>query len=292
MMRRPLTTLTLVATCGLLTVGAIALVSGQSAGGDTARVREAGEATRTSRLSMSAAPGDLALAQISFANAHGTRLGRRSLRVVVSGPFGEDYLAIAVLRVATKPGPAALALLVNRPSPLLDPLNVALRISAQRSLGAPTVRRLSNPFARRVGAPASSLCDLQRHGALTASSLSVLGTHGRALTGFGAASAVAQAYDAACGLPYASSFKQVVERSGAPGSGVPTPAEPVPPAPPAGAGAAGRQNPRGRLPPDCRARVPGHRRGRRAAGGRGRPLELKLRAAAHITPPPGGPRPK
>ncbi len=231
MMRRPLTTLTLVATCGLLTVGAIALVSGQSAGGETARVREAGEVMRTSRLGMSAAPGDLALAQISFANAHGTRLERRSLQVVVSGPFGADYLAIAVPHAATKRGPAALVLLVNRPSPLLDPVTVALRISAQRSLGAPSVRRLANPFARHAVAPASSLCDLQRHGALTASSLSVLSTRGRALAGFGAASAVAQAYDAACGLPYASSFKQAVERSGAPGQEAPTPAEPVPPAP-------------------------------------------------------------
>jgi len=231
MMRRPLTTLTPVAACGLLSLAAIALVSGQSAGSETARARGAGEAMRTLRLSMSPSPGDLALAQISFANARGAPLERRSLRVAVSGPFGEDYLAMAVLHVATKHGPAALVLLVNRPSPLLDPATVGLRISAQRSLGAPTVRRLANPFARHGGAPASSLCDLQRHGVLSASSLSVLGTRGRALADFGAASAVAQAYDAACGLPYASSFKQAVERSGAPGSPAPTPAEPVPPVP-------------------------------------------------------------
>src|SRR5277367_5607476 len=108
MMRRPLTTLTLVATCGLLALGAIALVSGQSAGSETARARDSGTPMRMWRLSMSAAPGDLALAEISFANAHGRRLERRSLQVAVSGPFGADYLATAVLHLATKRGPGAL----------------------------------------------------------------------------------------------------------------------------------------------------------------------------------------
>jgi hypothetical protein len=233
MMRRPLTTLTLVATCGLLALGAIVLVSGQSAGSETPRAREAGAAMRTWQLSMSAAPGDLALAEISFANADRTRLERRSLQVAVSGPLGDDYLATAVLHPATKRGPAALVLLVNRPSPLLDPAVVALRVSSQRSLGAPTVRRLTNPFARPTGATVPALCDLQRHGALSPSSLGVLATRGPTLTGFGAASAIAQAYDVACGLPHESSFTQAVERSGAPGQEAPTPAEPVSPTPPA-----------------------------------------------------------
>jgi hypothetical protein len=228
MMRRPLTTLTLVATCGLLALGAIVVVSGQSAGSEPARARGAGAAMRTWPLSMSAAPGDLTLAEISFAHADGTRLERRSLQLAVSGSFGDDYLASAVLHAATKRGPAALVLLVNRPSPLLDPAAVALRVSAQSSLGAPTVRRAANPFARAAGAPAPSLCDLQRHGALSPSSLSVLGMRGAVLTGFGAASAVAQAYDAACARSYSSSFKQAVERSGASGSPTPTPAEPEP----------------------------------------------------------------
>ncbi len=234
MMRRPLTTLALVATCGLLALGVITLTSGQSAGSETARarVRAAGAAMRTWRLSMSAAPGDLELAEISFADAHRTRLQRRSLQVAVSGPFGDDYLATAVPHLATKRGASALALLVNRPSPLLDPAAVQLRISAQRALGAPTARRLTDPFVRPAGAPAPALCDPQRHGALSASSLSVLATRGPAIAGFGAAGAVAQAYDAACGLPYASSFKQAVERSGAPGWQAPQPAEPVAPSPP------------------------------------------------------------
>jgi hypothetical protein len=236
MMRRPLTTLTLVATCGLLALGVIALAGGQSAGSQTPRAREPGAAARTWRLSMAAAPGDLALAEISFTDARGARLGRRSLQVAVSGAFGDDYLATAVLYPVAKRGPAALVLLVNRPSPLLDPAAVDLRISAQRSLGAPTVRRLSDPFARPAGAPAPALCDPQPHGPLSASSLSVLATRGPTLTGFGVAGAVAQAYDATCGLPYPSSFKQVVERSGAPGSQGPQPAEPVapPPGPPVG----------------------------------------------------------
>lgn len=233
MMRRPLTTLALVATCVLLALGAIALANGQNAGSKTARASAGGEQIRTWRLSMSAAPGDLALAEISFADAHGTALERRSLQVAVSGPFGDDYLATAVLHVATKRGPSALVLLVNRPSPLLDPAAVALRISAQRSLGASTVRRLADPFSRRAGAPAPSLCDPQHRGALSGSSLSVLGTRGPTITGFAAAGAVAQAYDVACGLPYASSFKRAVEHSGAPGSPAPQPAEPAPPSPPA-----------------------------------------------------------
>ena len=232
MMRRPLTTLTLVATCGLLALGVIALLSGQSAGSETARARVAGAAKRTSDLSMSAAPGDLALAEIGFAGAREARLERSSLQVAASGAFGDDYLATAVLRAATERGPAALVLLVNRPSPLLDPTTVALRISAQRSLGAPAVRRLANPFARPSGAPAPSLCDPRRDAPLQASSLRVLGTRGRALAGFSAAGAVAQAYDAACGLTYSSTFKQAVARSGAPGSQAPTPAEPVPPTAP------------------------------------------------------------
>jgi hypothetical protein len=228
MMRRPLTTLTLVATCGLLALGAIVLASGQSAGSETPRARDAAAAMRTWQLSMSAVPADLALAEISFANADRTRLERRSLHVAVSGAFGDDYLASAVLHPATKRGPTALVLLVNRPSPLLDPAAVTLRISAQRSLGAPTVRRAANPFERPAGAPVPSLCDPQRHGALGASSLSVLGTRGTALTGFAAASSVAQAYNAVCALSSSSSFKQAVERSGASGSPTPTPAEPQP----------------------------------------------------------------
>jgi hypothetical protein len=228
MMRRPLTTLALVATCGLLALGAIALLSGQSAGSETARARTAGAAMRTWPLSISAAPGDLALAEISFANADGTRLERRSLQVAVSGSFGDDYLATAVLHATTRRGPAALVLLVNRPSPLLDPAAVALRVSAQRALGAPSVRRLANLFSRPAGAPAPALCEPQRHGALGASSLSVLGTRGAALTGFAAAGAVAQAYNVACALPYSSSFEQAVERSGASGSQAPTPSEPEP----------------------------------------------------------------
>ena len=155
MMRRPLTTLALVATCGLLALGAIVLLSGQSAGSETARARMAGAAMRTSDLSMSAVPGDLALAEISFAGARDARLERSSLQVAVSGAFGDDYLATAVLRPTTKRAPAALVLLVNRPSPLLDPTTVALRISAQRSLGAPDGAQARQPVRtarRRAGA--------------------------------------------------------------------------------------------------------------------------------------------
>jgi hypothetical protein len=184
-------------------------------------------------VSLSPGPGDLALARISFPAGARQPLTRRSLQVAVSGPFGDDYLATATLRASRPQGPTALVLLVNRPSPLLDPVTVRLRIAAWRSLGAPVVRRLADSFTRPVAGHTPALCDLRRHGvALTGSQLSALGAPlGTPLVGFSAANAIAQAYDVVCGLPYASSFKQAVERT-APAPVSPAPSEPVAPAPP------------------------------------------------------------
>jgi hypothetical protein len=234
MMRRPLTTLALGATCGVLALGTVLAVSGASARGATSRAKRAGAAAmRTWRLSLSPGPGELALAEISF-HAGGRRLlSRRSLQVTVSGPFGDDYMATAALRVAGAHGPTALLLLLNRPSPLMDPAIVHVRVTALRLLGAPIVRRLADPFTRPAADHAPSLCDLRRHGAaLTGSQLSAIGALGTPLVGFSAASAVAQAYDVACALPYASFFKQAVERA-APAPVSPAPSEPVAPTSPA-----------------------------------------------------------
>ena len=229
MMRRPLTELTLVAMCG-----GLALLAGCADGATSARTASVGAsreprpaATRTWTITLSPAPGDLALAQIAFrGSARGARVTSTSLQVAVSGPFGDDYLASAAVRL---PGsPRALVLLVNRPSPLLDPVDVRLRVTARRTLGTPVVSRLSDPFARPATAPRPSLCDLQLHGgALSASQLSALRSRGEPLAGFAGAGAVAQAYDAVCSLPFASSFEQDVTRPAGSSPPVPTPTPPV-----------------------------------------------------------------
>jgi hypothetical protein len=238
MMRRPLTTLALVAMCGLL-----ALVAGCAAGATgtkTASVAASRDpiapATRTWTFTLSPAPDELSLAQIAFrGSAHGARVTSSSLRVAVSGPFGDDYLASAAVRLPGRP--RALVLLVNRPSPLLDPVDVRIRVTARGTLGTPTVSRLSDPFTRAATAPRPSLCDLPLHGgALGVAQLSTLHARGEPLAAFAGASAVAQSYDAVCSLPFASSFEQDVTHSAA-GSAPPetTPAPPVTtPSPPVG----------------------------------------------------------
>jgi hypothetical protein len=126
-----------------------------------------------------------------------------------------------------------LVLLVNRASPLLDPVSVRLRLTARGALGSPLVRRLADPFSRPAGARRPALCNLALHGSvLSASTVRPLHSRGQALAGFDAASALAQAYDVVCALPYMSSFEQAVEQpSPAPPSPVSPAPSPVPPAP-------------------------------------------------------------
>jgi hypothetical protein len=229
MMRRPLTKLVLVAVCG-----SFAFLAGCAAGAGGAKTVSAGagrdprrEATHTWTITLAPAPDDLALAQIAFRGAApGARITSSSLRIAVPGPFGDDYLASVAARLPG--GPRALVLVVNRPSPLLDPVDVVLRVTAPRTLGTPVVSRLANPFARSASAPRPSLCDLPLHGgALSASQLSLLRSRGWPLGTFAGASAVAQAYDAVCSLPFSGAFQQDVTHSSA-GSSPPVPA-PTPP---------------------------------------------------------------
>ncbi len=231
MMRRHLTKPTLVAVCGSL-----ALLAGCADGAGGAKTASVGTShnpvavsTRTWTITLAPVPDDLALAQIAFRDAApAARITSASLRVAVSGPFGDDYLASAAVRLPG--GPRALVLLVNRPSPLADPVDIVLRVTALRALGTPVVRRLANPFVRAASAPSPSLCDLPLHGvALSASQLSPLRSRGAPLGAFAGASAVAQAYDVVCSLPFASSFQQDVTHSAA-GSSPPVPS----PAPPDG----------------------------------------------------------
>jgi len=246
-MRRPLTTLMLVATCGLLAVAAVGALGAELIG--SASRAHVGAGTRTSPFTLSPAPDDLALAQVSFHRSGRGSPSAGSLHVAVSGPFGSDYLAAAVPRFTTPGATRALVLVVNRPSALLDPASVRLRIESPRSLGMPTVRKLENPFAPAdFGplAPRPALCDLPLHGfALHGAELRALVSRGAALAGFAAASAVAEAYDVACRLPYAPSFAQAVEQAS---SGSPGP-QPVPPAP---------EPPVGKLPGEGCKPAPGY----------------------------------
>jgi hypothetical protein len=242
MMRRPSTRLILAATCAALVLGAAVAVA-FAAGG-----RALQGAARTARVApvtawplvMSAAPDDLALAQLSFRHAaRGYSASDSSLRVAVSSPFGDDYLVAAALRPPTRGVSRVLVLLVNRPSPLLDPVSVRVRLTGPRALGTPRVLRLANPLARPPGARERALCDLPLHGSpLSASQLRPLGSRGPALGPFGAADAVAQAYDLACGLAHASSFAQAIAPASAPSPPTPpttpTPTTPSPttPSPP------------------------------------------------------------
>jgi hypothetical protein len=235
MMRRTLTKLTLVATCG-----ALALVTGCAAGATGAKTASVASsvspgpaATRTWTITLSPAPDDLALAQIAFRGAaRGARITSSSLRIAVQGPFGDDYLSSVAARLPG--GPRALVLLVNRPSPLADPVDVVLRVTASRALGTPVVSRLDNPLVRAASAPKPRLCDLPLHGgALNASQLRPLRSRGSPLAAFADASAVAQAYDATCSLPFASSFEQDVTHPSS-GSSTPAPTPTPTPTPPVG----------------------------------------------------------
>jgi hypothetical protein len=114
-------------------------------------------------------------------------------------------------------------LLVNRPSPLEDPVTVRLRESARRSLGEPVLRRLSDPLTRPPALP-PALCGLPLHGAaLSGAGLHVLHLRGQAIAGFDAPAALAQAYDLACGLPHSSDFAQAI--GAAAGNDCPLPAK-------------------------------------------------------------------
>jgi hypothetical protein len=165
------------------------------------------------QVTLSPAPDDLSLLQIRFPRSDGRRLDSRSLRARALQPFGSDYLALAALRGKGKDD-IALALLVDRPSALLDPASVRLRLKAWRGLGLPRMTRLTDPFARSASAPRPALCDLPLHGrAASAADLLALGSQGAALTGLDVAGAVSEAYDAACGLAPATAFEQAVECS-------------------------------------------------------------------------------
>jgi hypothetical protein len=224
MMRRPSTTLLLVVTCAaLLLAAALAVATAAGTSSGTAAGRDDAASVRSWPLSMTAAPDDMTLAEVSFQKAtHGQQLSGSSLQVAVGTPFGDDYLAAGAVRLATASVPRLLVLLVNRPSALLDPVSVHVRLTASAALAQPVVRSLANPLTRAAGAPTPALCELPLHGSpLSASEVRPLHTRGQPLAGFDPAAALAQAYDVVCRLPYASAFKQAVAQPSAPSAPAP-----------------------------------------------------------------------
>jgi hypothetical protein len=235
MMRRRWRSQVLLVTCGsLLLGGACASATGTLARANAGPARAAGRPrVRSWNLTLAPAPDDLALAEISFPRySRHTAISAASLRLAVSGPFGDDYLAAAAPLAGSPTGPRALVVLVNRPSPLLDPAAVRLRVTTWRLLGKAVVRSVSDPFTHPVAGVTPALCDLSPRGAaLSASELRPLLARGAALSGVGAAGAVAQAYDVACGLPYTSAFAQDITHGGVSTQPPLPPPSPEPPAP-------------------------------------------------------------
>jgi hypothetical protein len=220
-----LTLVALTLPAGLLALGSAGVAStGVAATRSTAHGRR-GPATRTWRLSLAPVPDDLALAEIRFPHAAGTRITRHLLHVAMRAPFGSDYLAVATPRAgASSAVTQALVLLVNRPSALEDPVSVKLLLSARGRLGEHAVRRVENPFTRPTSPVPPGLCDTSLHGStLSGVDLTPLQSAGAALGEFGAAAAVAQAYDVVCGLSYEPAFTQAVTGSS---TASPVPGEP------------------------------------------------------------------
>lgn len=204
--------------------------------------------SRATSLSLTApAQSDLTLAEVRFPAGHAGRPSRLS----PSEAPGLYYVAGALVRRPPSGGPRALVLVVNqRPRGSLAPdrLRIGLRVRAPQRLGKPSLRQVVDPLTRPAGAAGAALCGLTTaHRALSTAALEgVLGA-GRALPGFGAAAAVAEAYDVACGLPSNPAFARAVSGScGAslvagccppnaqcalPPAPAPAPAPPAPPPP-------------------------------------------------------------
>jgi hypothetical protein len=230
MMRLRLALLVLLASCGWLPFAV------PWAGATDATGSGSAPPWRTVALTASPAPSDLELFQVAFPHSERRRtISASTLTMLVSAPFGDDYLVLATPSFRPSPAPRALVLVVNQPSPLLDPVNVRLQLRAAGALGAPLVSRLVDPFTRPGSGVRAALCDLSLHGEATLSSanLRALASRGGPLSGFGPSSSVSQAYDLVCGLPYASSCKQAVRHTSpvgkVPGEGcTPTPGRACP----------------------------------------------------------------
>jgi hypothetical protein len=163
-------------------------------------------ATHAWHLSLGApAQFGLVLAEVRFPARTG-----RPRRLSLRGPAGLNFVAGASVRRPPSGGPRTLVLVINRRPPgslAPDLRRIGLTVTAARSLGAPSLRATSTPVVRPVGGVRPSICRLGLHGRpLGAGALQVMLGAGRTIPGFGAAAAVAQAYDLVCGLPYDPAF--------------------------------------------------------------------------------------
>jgi hypothetical protein len=221
-------------SCSLVAIVAYALLAlvappASAAEGTNSAIVAAVSPDRDWNLALSPQPEDLALAEISF-----RRTGRRqtispaTLKLVAQPPVGDDYIAAATTALNTPGWLRTLVLVVNRPSPLLDPADVHLGVSTRRALGRPVVWKLIDPFSDLAAGLTPALCNLPLRGStLAGSELRALRAVGQVLPGFNAASAAAQAYDVACGLPFEHAFEVDVV-----GSSEPAPAPTPVPRPP------------------------------------------------------------
>lgn len=207
------------AASGTAAASTAAVSAGRAGGGSSpAGVSSTGGGSRSLgrdwSVTVSPAPEDLALVAVRFPAAHREPVTDATLHASVPGPFGDDYLALAALR--SRPA-LAFVLVVDRLSPLLDPAHVGVRLSARRALGPARLATAANPFAPTSAGAAPALCELPAaERPLREGQLLALGSRGGALSRFGAAAAVADAYDAVCGLPYPSAFKLAVTEPCAP----------------------------------------------------------------------------
>jgi hypothetical protein len=189
--------------------------------------------SRTIPLAVSPAPNALALAELDFGRHPSRRLDRATLRASVHGMFGDDYLALATPRQRPNGHLLALVLVINRPSPLADPVTVHVALRVSRAFGLPQVvklkRSLTSSTIVRHG-DGMHACAIAHSGVMVeGAALTALGSRGTPLAGFDAAGAVATAYDSVCGLPYPPSFKEDIEPAkGCEGCTPPQPVEPEP----------------------------------------------------------------
>jgi hypothetical protein len=177
--------------------------------------------TRSWSVTLSPSPNDLALAELRIAARRRPLIAARNVLLAGQGHFNDDYIAVARLRGASRGGRVLFVLAVDRSTVGTSPGTTQLTLQVPRTLGAAAVALLSDPFTSASGvsvsgAPAAR-CGLTRPGAaLDARSLMAIDARGTPLPGFSTTEAVAAAYDAVCGLPYAASFKSAVDPAGSP----------------------------------------------------------------------------
>jgi hypothetical protein len=220
----------------LLSVVVATLLMALAASGQAGAAAPHG-ALRTFPVALSASPHDATLLQIRFPHGGRRALAANALHVQVVGAFGDDYMALAAPRKTGRRGPEALLVLANRPSALLDPASVHLRISARASLGKPVLVHLADLLYNDHAQPPAGLCTLTQGSApLDPIAVTPLAHRGSAVSGFSVAQSLAAAYDAACiSNVDAQSFKNALAAQPAPGGcesacePAPTPPLPGPP---------------------------------------------------------------